>query len=152
VNGDGFADFAIVTDTPGGIVCLGGMDGLSDQRTIPVPFLDYPMHSAGDVNADGFTDIATIPSSPGAELILLFGGPAGPSTSGVQRIPGPAGFGASLSGGSDVDADGYDDVVVGMPDSAQVYVFHGAPSGLRSDSPELIHGAPGSQLGLWVGM
>jgi len=99
--------------------------------------------TAGDVNGDGYDDILIgadgVDGFAGAAYLYL-GGPTGPA-----RTPawiGTSGkadsqYGFAVASAGDVNADGYDDVVVGAPylDSAEdtegrVYVYHGGPTGL----------------------
>jgi len=88
------------------------------------------VQSAGDVNGDGVTDL--ILSAPTgafepprrASAWIVFGGPAPDGvdlraigTRGI-RIDGPLGEPAPIAGAGDINADGLDDVVLGVP-SAQ---------------------------------
>ncbi len=77
--------------------------------------------SAGDVDGDGFDDVlvgASRVGSAAGRVYLFRGGPAGLDASATWIAVSPAAgawFGHSVSGAGDVDADGYDDVIVGAP-------------------------------------
>jgi hypothetical protein len=92
------------------------------------------MANAGDVNGDGFEDILVGPGQehggaalylggPGADSIpdLLISAPSDPTVSPV--------FGAWVSGGGDVNGDGYSDFAVGDTYNAEghgaVYIYYG---------------------------
>ena len=109
----------------------------------------------GDIDGDGIRDVAV--GAPGQNSVVIVlggisGGAAADSVVLEDSSPGAA-FGASVSGGGDLDDDGLDDVVVGAPlDSSSggsVYIFV-APMGAvdASDAYSRIDG-PGTdaQLG-----
>ncbi len=101
--------------------------------------------AAGDVNGDGFSDVLI--GVPGNNEVVIYGGDADGilnfQTLLTSSQPGSE-FGAAVSSAGDVNADGYDDVIVGEPLfrnlSAQVVgrvsIFHGSGSGL-STTPAL---------------
>jgi len=105
----------------------------------------------GDVNADGFADVAVgapyfdggAPSS--GAVFLYFGSPAGPSSAPdwTCTIATQSGLLARATGVGDVDADGYDDLLVGtnryvvppLP-GAQVgaaWIWYGGPNAWTVD-------------------
>lgn len=100
---------------------------------------------AGDVNADGYDDfIVGAPGGPYTPLgtvNVYHGGPAAPSQSpdwiSSGDLQAGAHFGFSVAPAGDVNADGYDDVIVGAPwsdttrrDVGKVYLYLGGPGGL----------------------
>ncbi|MDM7913801.1 MAG: FG-GAP-like repeat-containing protein, partial [Candidatus Eisenbacteria bacterium] len=104
------------------------------------------LSTLGDVNGDGFSDFALgLGRWDGPEganqgrLFVYYGSPAGPSASPDWSADGQSdscGFGFTVSTAGDVNADGYDDMIVCAfherhEDGSRgtVYVYHGSPSG-----------------------
>ena len=89
--------------------------------------------SAGDVNGDGYGDIVV--GAPGNKRAFVYlGSPSGLSATPSITLTAEAGvynFGASLSS-SDINGDGYDDVIVGAPSSDRVFVYLGSPYGISA--------------------
>jgi FG-GAP repeat protein len=94
----------------------------------------FGVANVGDVNGDGFEDLLV---STTYSAFLYLGGPSGDGTPDLElRDPGRfplSGFGASLSGGGDLNGDGYSDFVLGDPmlypgsnsDEGACYVYLG---------------------------
>lgn len=144
LNGDGYSDLAVAYQPNFGSfpqetvpirVFLGGSAGPGTGLPITLgPQADdfgLPLGHAGDVNGDGYSDLAVCQANQ-RRAIVYFGGPSGPSeTGGMALLSVPnaqltkrlCAFAAL----SDVDADGYDDIVVAG--QGQVSVFRG-----RSDT------------------
>jgi len=112
----------------------------------------YSVASAGDVNGDGYSDVLigqpffTNGQAYEGSLYILYGSAAGLSTSQAQMIEGNAAYGfvgVSARGTGDINADGYDDIILGRPYHSllapemkgQAFVFLGSASGL-SASPD----------------
>ncbi len=111
--------------------------------------------AAGDVNADGYPDVVVgAPyyskgeSHEGAVFIFYGSEPNGinPNNYTVLEKNVPEGhFGEYVTGGGDVNGDGFDDVLVGVPyhagtfnnDTGMVYVYYGSAAG-TSTTPEII--------------
>lgn len=107
---------------------------------------------AGDVNGDGFDDVivgAHDFHAPGAmypdgRAFLYYGSASGPSLAPdwiADGAPNDGWFGWSVAGAGDVNADGFDDLLVGAPLSngellgeGRVYLFHGSASGPSTTS------------------
>ncbi|RMH40589.1 MAG: hypothetical protein D6689_13335 [Deltaproteobacteria bacterium] len=139
------------TDRGAVYVFHGAPDGLSQvpaaRLEAPVP-LDYDrfgfaIAGAGDVDADGFDDVLV--GAPGIDsphpdggVAYLFVGSAGGAIATPRavledpRIEVFDRFGTSVAGAGDVDADGFDDVVIGAsaPDRGRGLVFRGGPEGI----------------------
>ncbi|MEL6342577.1 MAG: MopE-related protein, partial [Myxococcota bacterium] len=105
----------------------------------------FSVSTAGDVNQDGFADVivgARFAGSgqPGAAYLIF-----GPATGSMSLSAADAVFtgeaagdqaGVSVSGGGDLDGDGYDDLIIGAQmndrgatDAGATYVFYGPISG-----------------------
>ena len=133
INKDGNLDFAV--GAPGGeyVRVFSGPDGalLYDLTSPPVPIFYYSPNNfgfsvaaAGDVNADGYPDIIVGES----QLARIRAGKV-TQTGGAFVISGKDGslihsfhggtsgslFGYSVAGAGDVNGDGYDDVLIGVP-------------------------------------
>ena len=164
VNGDGYAD--VIIGAPGyekgevnegaAFVYHGRKAGLetaanwmveSDQVNAS---LGWSVASAGDVNGDGFDDVivgapwySNGQTNEGAAFVY-HGRKAGLETAANWRFESDQAisyFGWSVSTAGDVDADGFDEVIVGADryDNGQenegaAFVYHGSASGLKTTS------------------
>jgi hypothetical protein len=110
-------------------------------------WLGYTAATAGDVNADGWDDVIVgayryDEGEPNeGKSFAFYGSPSGLSTTPDWTAAGDltgAWFGHSVSTAGDVNADGYDDVIVGAPNPTHgttiglALVYHGSPSGLSA--------------------
>ncbi len=161
MNRDGFSDFASSSPTfeSGGLPEVGRVDFHAGAATgLPAPppslvvlgarILDHlgsALAGRGDVNGDGFHDLligARQWDEPGlpdcGKAFLFFGGASGPVTASPWTVTGTVaaqGLGAGVAL-TDLDADGYTDVVIGSSSptfdsnlSGKVQVHYGGPSG-----------------------
>jgi hypothetical protein len=142
VNGDGYGDLAVGTPVGANVrIYLGSATGLVATPAVTLTSPDgttshfgYAV-SSGDVNGDGYGDVI-VGSDKSAKVHVYLGGPTGiamPPSVTLTSPHGVAFFGASVSGGGDLDGDGFTDVVVAAYGDAttagEIYVFRGAPGG-----------------------
>lgn len=159
VNADGWSD--VIVGAPQfdngqnnegrAFVFLGGASGLatapvwtSESNQAAAQF-GYAVSGAGDVDNDGYSDVLigapffdNGQANEGRAFVHL-GSAAGPSASAVwtaEADQATASFGATVSGGGDVNTDGFSDVMVGahLFDNGQInegraFVYHGSASG-----------------------
>ena len=108
----------------------------------------------GDVNKDGYADIiigAPGYSSSAGIAYVYYGSSTGPSTTADVTLTAPSGagaFGTAVDIAGDVNKDGYDDVIVGAPNSTTTatndgaaWIYYGSASGLSTTSPSKITGS-----------
>lgn len=161
VNGDGFDDLLVgeqlydgAFDDEGRVhLFLGSPTGPADVAAWTVSggstgaLFGDTLGPAGDINADGYDDVVVGATQwsgrqPREGQVRLFLGSAGglPDTPDWTFSIGVADayLGESASGLGDIDADGYDDVVVTAPGAGMVYVFHGSLGGLPASPDEAL--------------
>ncbi len=155
LDGDGFDDLAVgapsADDGRGWVfVYSGSASGIdpSAAEGLEGPEADSAFGSsldaAGDTNGDGFDDLvigAYLYESRTGRAYLAQGSASGLSARELRGLSAPdadSSFGLAVAGLGDVDADGYDDVLVGAPrydsDTGRAYLYRGASSGLSSEA------------------
>ncbi len=159
-NGDGFDDVIVGAPDadPGGLSKAGsayvfsGLDGsLLNQwnGTVYYGNFGFSVSSAGDVNRDGFDDV--IVGAFRAGSVFVFSGADGSLLHQWNEGVNELWFGFSVSGAGDVNADGWDDLVVGAHGSSHpgglsqagtAYVFSFNPF-LRSSANQISIAAGG---------
>jgi hypothetical protein len=101
------------------------------QKSVTGEKFGFSMKAIGDVNADSEPDI--IIGAPGADRAYIGYGPTYGSSARTALV-GPSGsdFGTSVSGGTDINSDGYPDYIVGAPvgiqssnNKGQVFIYLG---------------------------
>ncbi len=130
VNGDGFDDFGVSsrdrTQAPHvySIRVFSGIDG-TELLMLPTAGQGRSAECAGDVNGDGFDDIVAegVFAWNQADVVHVFSGFDGST---ILEIPAsvfaPPGTPSSwlsalqVDSAGDVDRDGFDDLIIGMPD------------------------------------
>lgn len=175
VNGDGYDDIAVgapyhsasvgrVYVFHGASAGLGGsvVATLSGSGSAAEAF-GWAVSGAGDVNGDGYGDLAVgssdYSSATGA-VYVYEGGSGGVSTSYDLRLLGASTgsyFGSAVSGGDDINADGYDDLIVGAygisTNTGAAYLFEGSSAGLASTAVTSLSGlSTGTYFGAAVSM
>ncbi|MBK6939160.1 MAG: FG-GAP repeat protein [Planctomycetes bacterium] len=174
VNGDGFADVLAGAPTAAMQLHLGSAQGPSAAAAwvgvIPHEFDSSggTAASGGDVDANGFVEV--LAGGPfiswhdleWSKAYAFYGAASGASMTTQPNwkaaLPGPdeyPGAGFALSGAGDVDADGFDDVVIGAPTgvggsptAGAVFAFSGSASALPTTPRWHAHGAsPAAQFG-----
>lgn len=162
VNGDGYDDVIIGTDWVDAVLVFhGSANGLSSEpdwssEGDPDPdnweVFGYSVSMAGDVNGDGYDDV--IVGAPGytngqeeeGRIYLYYGSADGLSFNEADwtfesNVAGAA-LGYSVAAAGDVNNDGYDDFLVGLPyysngqnEEGAVYLFYGR-LGVPGSSPD----------------
>jgi uncharacterized repeat protein (TIGR01451 family) len=129
---------------------LNGSDGFKIHGASMGDGAGTFVSDAGDVNGDGFADVVI--GAPAADpngnysgaAYVVFGKPAGFSAAmTLSALDGNNGFrisgafserlGYSVSGGVDINGDGFSDVVVGSYSSGAAYVVYGKPAGFPAN-------------------
>jgi hypothetical protein len=158
VNGDGFDDailggygLANPDEFEGRArIYLGSPTGLGENAVWEVEgnqegaYFGWKVAGVGDVNGDGFDDVlvaAPYFDAPyfgdvfedAGRACLYLGSPTGPSTT-PSWIQDGQGFtwylGWDIAAAGDVNGDGFDDVIIGLPGAGTAAVWHGNASGV----------------------
>ncbi len=149
VNGDGYDDIVVgAGPAHRAHVWYGGASGpgVAPDWTVDQGsgLFGGEVSTAGDVNGDGFADVLV--GEPGYDNLrgrahLYLGSASGLSTTAVWVGQGErenSNYGFALSPGFDINADGYDEFVVGAPfweptpttvSWGKAYVYQGGPAG-----------------------
>ena len=124
--------------------------------------------AAGDVNGDGYGDVLISESTYDAggvnmagKAFLYMGGPNGPATTPAWSDSGAypsEWYGREVAPAGDVNADGFDDFVVGAPNSqaagyvggGRVMVFYGSATGVKPQVTTIPGFTPNGRYGLHV--
>ena len=159
VNGDGFDDVAVgiynsnlgatnageVRVYYGSAIGLDPTAGFSYAPSTPNQGFGWTVSRGGDMNGDGYADFVAM--NGGNKLLTWFAGSStGPAFAGTISAPASAGgqygWWGAISGGGDVNGDGYDDFAVGdrtaSGNAGEVHIFLGGPSG-PSTTPDFTY-------------
>jgi hypothetical protein len=174
VNGDGFADVVIGargynTFTGRAYVFHGRAGGLAPTPATTLTGeatgneFGFSVATAGDVNGDGYADVvvgAHRYSNQTGRAYVYLGGASGLATVAARTLTGAGAsdyFGSSLGTAGDVNADGYDDVVVGADPyggpEGRASIYLGGPGGLAATAATVltVAGATHKGFGASVG-
>ncbi|MBL8677945.1 MAG: VCBS repeat-containing protein, partial [Myxococcales bacterium] len=157
-----------VSDSPPPTIhqVIGGVPSDVGRRTLSWPTIG-PLPSskitpvASDVNGDGIQDLVVALRSidaprRGGPIVVYFGSATGLPATPSQVINNPDSpddlFGERFDRAGDLDADGFEDVIVSSPNfnrsTGRVYVYRGSASGLVSMPSQSFTGAAiGDKLG-----
>jgi hypothetical protein len=180
VNGDGFDDVIVgapfydngANDEGVAFVFLSddnGVDlstGVLISRSQAAAQFGYSVGAAGDVNSDGYDDVIV-----GANLydmdgvpdcgagFVYYGSPTGLSLAVPNAVYLPkwgVQAGSSVSGAGDLNADGFDDVIIGVPshdgdlqsNEGAFVISYGSKAGIKNGGGTVIKGSQtGAELG-----
>jgi hypothetical protein len=123
----------------------------------------FSVSGAGDLDGDGYDDV--IVGANGADdvgsVYIYYGSVTGIVAASEVKLQASDGnassyFGYAVSGAGDLNADGYDDVVIGnYPPGSEgaAYVFYGSATGIAVSSEVRLQasdGHPSNFFGMWV--
>ncbi|MCK6448701.1 MAG: integrin alpha [Planctomycetes bacterium] len=148
VNGDGTLDFVIgapdesvTAFRSGSAYVYSGADAIllySFYGTDPDDFLGRAVSGVGDANADGYADIVVGAYNEPDHTVIgaahVYSGRDGTLLFKVFGDYVGSAFGIAVSGGGDMNGDGFDDIVVGSP-QAQVGAFFDGAAYVYSPCP-----------------
>jgi len=178
VNGDGYPDIVVGaygdaeagTYTGAAYLYYGSATGISSASEDKVvasdgasyDYFGSPVSGAGDVDGDGYDDLVVAAYgdddngwASGAAYVY-YGSASGISSASEYKLMATDGaandrFGWSVSGAGDLDADGYDDLVVGAhadddngSSSGSVYVYYGSATGITTVSEHKLSASDGA--------
>jgi hypothetical protein len=152
VNGDSYPDLVISASSKVKLFLGGtGMDTIADiiltgEEPVNEPF-SYKVSDAGDLNRDGFGDLMiddpSVGDSPLGKVYLFYGGPDMDSLFDIVLTGDPepwSNFGTQMAALGDVNADGFDEIVVSShgdsTNRGKIFIFTSSPSAVSDDDRE----------------
>lgn len=134
-NYDGFSDLVFPTLSGSSEAYEGGPNGISTTPSTSFPPLAFSL--VGDFDGDGYWDYVSAtgpqldPTDP-PPTAVMYGAPGGCGAPPMRRTTLDRAATTSTALVVDVNADGYDDLVVQEPGQTVMYWYAGSPSGLAS--------------------
>jgi hypothetical protein len=157
INGDGHSDLLIVGGDGANVFIYQG--SRAGVRTAPDLVLSYStehvanVSCAGDLNGDGLDEIAvclSIDPPDNAFRIAIYNGASNGLDPSPQKLsldlpPGKSYLAGQVSRGGDINADGYDDLLIGnqwaqntFENEGEVYLFLGSATGLSETADAIV--------------
>ena len=172
VNGDGYAD--VIAGAPGvgsstgqAYIFHGSATGMdtSAARTLSGSSTGQQIGDRvagiGDVNGDGYDDVAVATryqASSTGRVFIFHGSASGISGSASTVMAGGAAgdqYGSTVAGAGDVNADGYDDLLVAAVGAGggagEAYVYHGSAAGIVTTAVNTFTGSGTDAMGTHLG-
>ncbi|MFA7000564.1 MAG: FG-GAP-like repeat-containing protein [Candidatus Omnitrophota bacterium] len=160
VNGDGYSDIIVgssyIMFSGKSYVFHGSAAGITGTAASPAwsaagqnenDIFGNTVSTAGDVNGDGYSDVivgASGYSSNTGKAYIFYGSASGITGNGASPAWSAVGenagdyFGRNVSGGGDINGDGYSDVIIGaggyVLGTGKAYVFLGSAAGLTGNA------------------
>lgn len=149
VDGDGYDDviigaYGVGSNTGRAYLYKGKSTGLSSTASTTLEgetnssYFGKSVAAAGDVDNDGYDDVivgAQGYNSSTGRAYIYHGSSSGLSDTATTTLNGVTSssyYGLSVAGAGDVNADGYDDVIVGAYSTGKAYIYQGSSSGVSS--------------------
>ncbi|CAG5069244.1 hypothetical protein DYBT9623_01980 [Dyadobacter sp. CECT 9623] len=180
INGDGFSDIIVGVENYSDLqvgegaafIYLGSQAGIKSsvktivESNVEDAWLGKAVSNAGDVNGDGFDDVLI--GSPwynngnglGATFIY-YGSKSGIALNLSKKLETSQNikFGCSVSSAGDVNADGFDDIIIGSSSyrngqiaEGAAFIFHGSPIGIEENPASILESdLQGAEMGNDVG-
>ncbi|MDF3026962.1 MAG: repeat protein [Fluviicola sp.] len=168
VNGDGYSDVIVgayqydngQTDEGRAFIYHGSSGGINTTAAVTLEnnqvssSFGFSVSGAGDVNGDGYSDVIVGAyqydngqTDEGAVVVYhgSSGGINSTAAATIESNQASAFMGSSVSGGGDVNGDGYSDIVAGaylydngQTDEGAAFVYHGSSGGINTTAGSTI--------------